>query len=469
MKTLVLLALVFCGNIYAQTWQPMGVPEGSGVTDMVYWSGGGAVFGDKLWVTTGSVDWPTGQRGGVFYSAVSGTYQGIWYRVGGSAGYYVGRTLEVGQDGNLYASLWRDPAQFPADALCRFVPQAATFGLLYQAQAGDNIFSIAVKNTPYTIFAGTRNGVIRSTDNGVSFQNTSSGIPANSWVRDMELAPNGTIIAATTNGVFFSTDNGDSWLMAAGVPSSDTVSTLVVLSDTTTSDGSNAGDLVYAIAGTIGGDILKGILEETTLTFEEVLFFTGDPEVAAMVALQVLAQGTYHLIGALYDEFGTDGGVVLSLTDGEAWEYLNENLPDVVSAIGYFVPQRDYPNQQETYTLFAGVFNDTTNGAGVYKLDITVDVKEVSNQIPSEYKLEQNYPNPFNPSTTIQFAIPQQSFVRVEVFNVMGEKVSALVSETLSSGTYEYEWNAEGLPSGVYFYRLSTENYAQTKKLLLMK
>ena len=155
MKRLLLAGLMIfiCENIFPQIWQSIGIPEGSGVTDMVYWKGS-SPFDDKLWVTTGSVDWPTGQRGGVFYSATTPPYQGIWYRLGGSAGYYVGRTLEVGQDGNLYASLWRNPATFPADALCRLSVQAATFGVLYQAQAGDNIFSLAVKNFPQTIFAG---------------------------------------------------------------------------------------------------------------------------------------------------------------------------------------------------------------------------------------------------------------------------------------------------------------------------
>ena len=111
-----------------------------------------------------------------------------------------------------------------------------------------------------------------------------------------------------------------------------------------------------------------------------------------------------------------------------------------------------------------------TLGTGILRRDLlSTDVKNISSGIPDNYYLEQNYPNPFNPSTTMQFAIPKESFTRLEIFNALGEKVSTLVSETLSSGTYEYEWNAEGLSSGVYFYRLSTEKFAQTKKLLLMK
>ena len=96
------------------------------------------------------------------------------------------------------------------------------------------------------------------------------------------------------------------------------------------------------------------------------------------------------------------------------------------------------------------------------------DINEEKN-IPHEFSLAQNYPNPFNPSTTIQFALPNESFTKLEIFNAIGEKVSTLVEEILSAGTYKYEWNAENLPSGIYFYRLIASDFVQTKKLLLMK
>jgi len=89
--------------------------------------------------------------------------------------------------------------------------------------------------------------------------------------------------------------------------------------------------------------------------------------------------------------------------------------------------------------------------------------------IPTEYVLFQNYPNPFNPSTTIQFSIPEESFVKLEVFNALGEKVSTLVSETLSGGKYEYEWSAANLPGGIYYYRLIANGFEETKKLVLLK
>ena len=102
---------------------------------------------------------------------------------------------------------------------------------------------------------------------------------------------------------------------------------------------------------------------------------------------------------------------------------------------------------------------------------IIVGVREQLQQsiIPSQFLLEQNYPNPFNPTTTIKFALPKESFIKLEIFNSLGEKVSTLVSETLSAGAYEYELDAGSLSSGIYFYRLQSENFIQTKKLIFMK
>ena len=79
------------------------------------------------------------------------------------------------------------------------------------------------------------------------------------------------------------------------------------------------------------------------------------------------------------------------------------------------------------------------------------------------------HPNPFNPATTIQFSIPEEGFVSLDVFNALSEKVTKLLSEILNAGTYKYDWNASVLPSGIYFYSLTAENFKQTKKLVLMK
>lgn len=91
---------------------------------------------------------------------------------------------------------------------------------------------------------------------------------------------------------------------------------------------------------------------------------------------------------------------------------------------------------------------------------------------PAKYNLYNNYPNPFNPSTKIKFDIPASngfSNVRLNVFDMSGREVSNLVNGQLNPGSYEFEFSANGLTSGVYFYRLSTDNFVDTKKMILIK
>jgi hypothetical protein len=97
----------------------------------------------------------------------------------------------------------------------------------------------------------------------------------------------------------------------------------------------------------------------------------------------------------------------------------------------------------------------------------SVQQEEIS--IPDEIKLSQNYPNPFNPSTTIKFSLPSSGNAILKIYNSLGEEVAVLIDNELTTGTYEVEWNANGLPSGVYFYHLQTEGFVETKKMLLLK
>jgi hypothetical protein len=90
-------------------------------------------------------------------------------------------------------------------------------------------------------------------------------------------------------------------------------------------------------------------------------------------------------------------------------------------------------------------------------------------EIPGEFTLYQNYPNPFNPSTTIKFAIPRAAFVRLEVYNLLGQRVASLVSGNLSGGVHDISWNAGNASSGVYIYRLTSGNLVQSKGLVLTR
>ncbi|MDD3559670.1 MAG: T9SS type A sorting domain-containing protein [Melioribacteraceae bacterium] len=94
---------------------------------------------------------------------------------------------------------------------------------------------------------------------------------------------------------------------------------------------------------------------------------------------------------------------------------------------------------------------------------------------PSEFVLHQNYPNPFNPSTKIKFSIPAGSVyskyvtVSLRVFDLLGSEIAVLLNKQISPGNYEVEFNAENLPSGIYFYKLNLNNFSQTKKMVLLR
>lgn len=88
---------------------------------------------------------------------------------------------------------------------------------------------------------------------------------------------------------------------------------------------------------------------------------------------------------------------------------------------------------------------------------------------PNEFTLDQNYPNPFNPSTSIQYRVSSISQVILKVYDVLGNEVATIVNEEKSAGSYEVKFDAAGLSSGMYFYKLQTDNFVETKKMLLLK
>lgn len=90
-------------------------------------------------------------------------------------------------------------------------------------------------------------------------------------------------------------------------------------------------------------------------------------------------------------------------------------------------------------------------------------------QAPTEYALGQNFPNPFNPATEISFAIPADGVVSLTVYNALGQEVSTLVNEARRAGRHEVSWDASGMPSGIYFYRLQAGNFVETKRMSLVK
>jgi len=112
------------------------------------------------------------------------------------------------------------------------------------------------------------------------------------------------------------------------------------------------------------------------------------------------------------------------------------------------------------------------NGEIYYKRNPTgntIGIQNISTEIPSKYSLSQNYPNPFNPITNVKFSIIKAEQVKLIVYDIQGREVQTLVNERLQPGTYEASFDGSMLTSGVYFYKLVTGNFTETKKMLLIK
>jgi hypothetical protein len=159
---------------------------------------------------------------------------------------------------------------------------------------------------------------------------------------------------------------------------------------------------------------------------------------------------------------GTYGGVFLSNNNGTSWTEVNAGLTNRnVSAFAIF------PNGTSSTNLFTGTW-----GSGVFKRplsEMTTGIEDKHNEIPTRFALKQNYPNPFNPSTIISYQLSVVSNVKLSVYDMLGREIAVLVESKQNAGTHQKQWNAEGLPSGVYLYRLQTESFTETKKLLFLK
>ncbi|WP_340106229.1 T9SS type A sorting domain-containing protein [Rhodohalobacter sp. 8-1] len=107
-----------------------------------------------------------------------------------------------------------------------------------------------------------------------------------------------------------------------------------------------------------------------------------------------------------------------------------------------------------------------------YSTDLITDIEPeepLSNNIPGEFKLQHAYPNPFNPSTQISYELPEASHVKLTVYNMLGQQVRVLVNTRQKAGHYETTFQAQGMASGVYLYRLQTDNFTQERKMTLVK
>jgi hypothetical protein len=178
-------------------------------------------------------------------------------------------------------------------------------------------------------------------------------------------------------------------------------------------------------------------------------------------------------------EDNTNAGAVWVFTrSGNVWTQLGTKLVGT-GAVGSSIYQGASVaiSLNGSTAVEGGIGDNTSLGAIWVFYNPTTSVRTISGEVPKEFSLLQNYPNPFNPSTKIKFDIPllrrvsegRGVSVKLTIFDILGREAAALVNQQLQPGSYEVTWDASNMPSGVYFYKLESDGFTETKKMLIIK
>jgi hypothetical protein len=332
-----------------------------------------------------------------------------------------------------------------------------------------NTYVQALARLDRALFAGTAGGVFRSTNNGVTW------IAANTGLTDTSvhaLAVSGSnLFAGTSGGVFLSTNNGASWTAVGTGLTKSYVFTLAVSGSNLFAGTSDAGVFLSANGGSSWTEVNTGLTN------------VHDVNALAVSGTNLFA--------------GTDGGVFRSTDNGANWSAANTGLANSLvfalcvsgsklfagTSAGVFCSTNNATSWTagntgltnsfvcclacNAYDLFAGT------PSGVWRRPLSemiTSVGELFTDLPTGFILRQNYPNPFNPTTVIEFGVAKKGYTTLKLYNVLGQEVATLYEGSAEAGEINtIRFNASGLGSGVYFYRLISESFVNTKKLILLR
>jgi len=296
-----------------------------------------------------------------------------------------------------------------------------------------SVFSVAV--TPDSlIFAGTEAaGIFYSWDMGNSW---TSYYGDGLWFYSLSGNIKGHLFCATGNLFDINTSN-----RAVSVPLYGGIKTVLSVSP------------CYVYAGTTGNGV--EISSDTGNTFIQT-----DSGLTESNIISLAADSDGNVFAGTYSH-----GVCRSTDHGQSWQAINSGLTDTVLYGSYGTNNGNITTTPQGYLFVSTAAGKIFRSA---KPTITsVPVK--SEYLPKSISLRQNYPNPFNPTTTISFTVPRTASTTLKIFNLSGQEVATLVSKNLTPGRYSFRWDAEGQPSGIYFYQLRAGNYQEIKKLVLLK
>jgi uncharacterized delta-60 repeat protein len=154
-----------------------------------------------------------------------------------------------------------------------------------------------------------------------------------------------------------------------------------------------------------------------------------------------------------------------NITGQQMWEQrYNGPANGVDAALSIFVD-----NAGNSFVAGNSQGSGSSSDYATIRYSTTVGIDPVSSEIPDKYKLYDNYPNPFNPVTKIKFDVPAQSFTKLIVYDITGKTIGTLVNQDLNAGSYVYNFDAAGLSSGVYFYKIQAGDFNDVRKMMLVK
>jgi hypothetical protein len=290
------------------------------------------------------------------------------------------------------------------------------------------------------VFYTARQQVFMTTTGGIVWSPISSG--TSGVIREMAISrSNPQIMYATSGSVIYkSTDQGVTFSnVTVGLPNR-TITSVYVHPDSAnvavvSYSGFGAGKIYKTTNGAASWINISGNLPDSPVN-DVLIFYPG------------LSTSIYYA--------AMDIGVFFTNNYGTTWTELADGLPNTVAM------HLDF--HQATNKLRIG-----THGRGVWQTDVALGLVNYNNEVPASYSLQQNYPNPFNPVTTIKYDLIKSGFVKLSVFDVLGKEIKPIINENQNPGSYTVQFDASSLTSGVYFYKLVTADFTETKKMMLVK
>jgi len=377
----------------------------------------------------------------------------------------------------------------------------------------NDLYSVFFNNATTGYVSGSLNGnVIKTTDGGTTWAFFSADTTSTFY--DMYFSDLQTgVIGGSSKQIYLTTNGGENWnLTTSGsgtvysiafkYPVKYAASSSPTLIDKSTDGGNSWVSITPPTTETLKGCWFIGNTLGWVCGSNGTLWKTIDGCVTWISQQQ---DSSYNFEKLCFYNFTTgfvvgSGGVMLKTTDsGESWS--NENtettntLYDVTlygTTLGWAVGENGIilktwdggdnwyaQNTPTSNTLYAiqmsgsnngyivgsgGVVLRTNNGGGP-----PIGVISNKNEIPDNYALMQNYPNPFNPNTIIKYLLPKSSFVTLTVYDNIGNEITKLVNASQSAGYYEIDFNGENLGSGIYFYKITADNFTASRKMVLIK